>query len=285
METNAYYNGTFTSRENLKIPLSDRAIFFGDGIYDAAIGRNGKIFMLDDHIERFFKNAAELDIPPNVTKEELRKILLFLAKESKHECYFVYFQLSRYSDERIHSYPSTTKSNLLATVTKQAPPSLDKTLKLTLCKDLRHEMCHVKTLNLLPAVIASHKADTIEKDEAVLHRNGIVTECAHSNVHIVQNSVLITHPLDNHILPGISRKHLISVCKEMGIEVREREFSVYELFKADEVLVSSSSKLAIPASSIDYVELPQKNNSVGRKICEKMLSDFVKFTENDTINC
>ena len=146
-------------------------------------------------------------------------------------------------------------------------------------------MCHVKTLNLIPAVLASHKASSLGKDEAVFHRNGTVTECAHSNVHIISNSVLITHPLDNHILPGISRKHMIAVCERMGIKVVERAFSVYELFKADEVLVTSTSKLALPASHVDYLELPQQNDGIGRQICKEMLADFVKFTEKDTTYC
>lgn len=285
MRTNAYYNGIFTSVENIKIPLTDRSVFFGDGIYDAAIGRNGKIFMLDDHVDRFFSNAKELDIPINFSKDELKNILLRLARHSSYECYFLYFQLTRYSEKRTHTYPETNRSNLLVTLTEQSMPNNDKALKLMLVKDIRYEMCHIKTLNLIPAVIASRKATLLGKDEAVFHRNGTVTECAHSNIHIISNSVLITHPLDNFILPGISRKHMIEVAGRLGVAVKERDFSVYELFKADEVLVTSSSKLAVTASSVDYMEFASKKDSIGKLICNEMLADFVKFTEKDTTYC
>lgn len=285
MRINAYYNGIFTSMENIKIPLTDRSIFFGDGIYDAAIGRNGKIFMLDDHVDRFFDNAKELDIPVNVTKDELKNILLHLTRHSSYVCYFVYFQLTRYSEKRTHSYPETKRSNLLVTLTEQAMPNTDKRLKLMLAKDIRYEMCHIKTLNLIPSVMASHKANLLGRDEAVFHRNGTVTECAHSNIHIISDSMVLTHPLDNYILPGISRKHMLEVCKRIRIPVLERAFSVYELFKADEVLVTSSSKLALPVSQVDYLEFSSKNDSIGSRICREMLNDFIISTEKDTTCC
>ena len=285
MTINSYYNGLFTSRENIRIPLTDRAVFFGDGIYDAAIGRNGKIFMIDEHINRFFKNADAVDLRIDLSKDELKSVLLKLVGQSKYECCFIYFQLSRYSNERTHSYPANTKSNLLITVSQQAIPDVSKRLKLTLAKDVRYEMCHIKTLNLLPAVLASHKAEVIGKDETVFHRNGTVTECSHSNVHIISDSVLYTHPLDNHILPGISRKHMLEVAKRLGIKAVERKFSVYELLKADEVIVTSSSKLAALASSIDYIEFSPAVNGLGDRICNQMFLDFINFTKNNTMDC
>ena len=282
MKPNAYYNGVFTAFENIKIPLTDRAVFFGDGIYDAAIGRNGKIFMIEEHLDRFFANAKAVDIPLKMSREKIREILLHLVSNSPYECYFVYFQLTRHSEKRTHAYTENSKSNLLVTVTEQPIPSIEKGVKLTLAKDIRYEMCNVKTLNLLSAVLASRKALLLGKDEAVFHRNGTVTECAHSNIHIISNSALITHPLDNYILPGLSRGHMIEVARRLGVEVSERAFSVYELFNADEVLVTSSSKLAVPALSVDYRELPCPKNGIGRKICEEMLADFVRLTEKET---
>ena len=285
MLTNAYYNGLFTTRDKIRISLTDRAVFFGDGIYDAAIGRGGKIFMLDEHLERFYSNAKTLDIPIKTTQKELENILLKLAALSPYECYFVYFQLTRFSSERAHAYPDTDDSNLLVTVTDQEPPSLNKHLRLTVEKDLRHEMCNVKTINLLPSVLASRKASILGFDEVILHRNGVVTECAHSNVHILSGGTVITHPLDNYILPGISRKHMLSVCKRLGIPVLERAFSLYELFKADEILVTSSSKLALTVRQVDELEFTTSNKSLGSTICKEMLEDFISFTKKDTTNC
>lgn len=285
MQFDAYYNGLFTNRESIKIPLNDRAVFFGDGVYDAAIGRNGKIFLLDDHINRFFDNADAIDIPLNLSKSELKDILIRLAESSQHECYFLYFQLSRYSESRTHAYPKTKKSNLLITVSSQPLPDVEKRLKLTLANDVRHELCHIKTLNLLPSVMAAQKAETLGKDETVFHRAGTVTECSHSNVHIISNGVLITHPLNHHILPGISRKHMLEVCRNLEIPVRERAFSVYELYKADEVIVTSSTKLGVLASEVDYVKYQPNDVSTGTKICKQMLNDFIEATGKNEENC
>ena len=278
MHIDAYYNGIFSNKKDIKIPLTDRAVFFGDGIYDAAIGRNGKIFMLKEHIDRFLSNAKAVDIPFCMDREKLKLTLERLARNSRYECFFLYFQLSRYSKERIHAYPETKLSNLLITITPIAIPNPKKKLTLTLAEDIRHSMCNIKTLNLIPAVLASHNADALGKDETVLVRDETVTECAHSNIHIIKNSKLITHPLDNFILPGISRMHLIKVCKKNGIEIIERKFGTNELFAADEVIVTSTSKLAMRVKSIDKTEYRLENNSIGSKLCDIMHSEFMEFT-------
>ena len=278
MSINAFYNGIYCNKKDVKISLFDRAVFFGDGIYDAAIGRNGKVFMLDEHIERFLNNAKAVGIPFSQGEKELREILLRLTSVSKSECYFLYFQLSRYSKERSHSYEETSKSNLLVTITPIEIPKQTKALSLTIAEDLRHHFCNIKTLNLLPAVLASHAAEKSHFDETVLVRDGIVTECAHSNVHIVKNSELITHPLDNLILPGISRMHLLSVCKREGIKVSERKFGIEELFNADEVIVTSTSKLAMRVKRVESVVFNLQENSIADRLCRIVHEEFVSFT-------
>lgn len=278
MSINAYYNGEFKNRNEIRIPLTDRAIFFGDGIYDAAIGRNGKVFMLDEHIERFFSNIRFLGLPFLLSQCELRKLILKTVGLSGEKSYFVYFQLTRFSEERAHAYPKSNRSNLLITVSPFRLAEKDKRLKLVLQPDVRHKLCYVKTVNLLPAVMASHYAEQCGADETVFYKDNTVTECSHSNIHIVKDSVLMTHPLDGSILPGIAREHLLSVCKKHGIEYRECKFSVEDMLSADEVIVTSSSKLAIPAEKIENVCFEKKSNSIADLISEKMREDFINAT-------
>ena len=137
MNINAYYNGLFTSKENIKIPLTDRSIFFGDGIYDAAIGRKGKIFMLKEHLSRFYLNASLMKLHCPLDKTRLEETLLKLAAFADKECFFIYFQLSRYSNERRHSYPANQPGNLLITTSKIDLPDKRKKLKLITKKDIR----------------------------------------------------------------------------------------------------------------------------------------------------
>ena len=246
----AYYNGKFGRYEKINLPLSDRAIFFGDGVYDAAIGGGGKIFLFDEHCDRLYGNARRLGIQPPVSREELGRILLEVIKRSGLSEYFIYVQLSRSKARRSHS-ATDASTNLLVTVTEWSRPSLSKRLSLITEEDLRYEYCDIKTVNLLPAVIASTKSEESGADEAVFHRGDTVTECAHSNISILKGGVLITHPESPHILPGITRRHLIDSARSLGIPVSERPFTLDELFSADEVIVSSTTKLVLAAKSID----------------------------------
>lgn len=246
----AYYNGRFGRREEITVPLSDRALFFGDGVYDAAIGKRGKIFLLDEHIERLFVNAARLGIAPPVSLEELKKILFETVRHSAIEEFFLYFQLSRDKGARVHSAVGAGV-NLLVTVSDSPLPSPETTLSLITAEDLRYYYCDIKTLNLLPSVIASTRAEECGADEAVFHRGDTVTECAHSNIAILKGGTLITHPESCLILPGITRRQLIRAAKKLGIPVCERPFTLAELYSADEVIVTSTTKLALAAGSID----------------------------------
>ncbi len=275
MNCNAYYNGSFTAADKILIPLSDRAIFFGDGIYDAAIGRNGKIFMLKEHLARFFLNAERLGIPLTMSKSELGSLLLELVSRSGGTCdCFVYFQLSRFSKKRTHAYPDTKESNLLATVTPIELPPENKRLKLITSPDVRHSLCHIKTVNLLPAVLASKEAERAGADEAVFIKNGTVTECAHSNIHFIKDGALHTHPADSSILPGIAREHLFKICKRLGIPVFERKFTLSELACSDSVLVTSTSKLCLIADTLDGKPLKSDKIGAALRICSEMRRDY-----------
>ncbi len=271
---NAYYNGVFCSFSDVKIPLTDRCVFFGDGIYDAAIGRHGNIYLEDEHIERFFYNANAIDIPLNMTKETLGNLLHKLIEYSDLNEYFIYFQLTRYSNERRHSYNDTPISNLLITIKEHQLPSSDKCLMLSTENDIRHNMCNIKTLNLLPAVIASKKAESSGCDEAVFIRDGKITECAHSNIAIVKNGTLFTHPKGPYILPGITRDRMLYMCRQLSIPYKEMPFTYSELKEADAVLVTSTTKLCLKANRIDGLNVRNDADGVSEKLIFALRKDF-----------
>lgn len=278
MLMNAYYNGNFSSIHDVRIPLTDRAVFFGDGIYDAMIGRNGRIFMQEEHMKRFFSNARKMKIPIGHSENEFNEIFSTLMQSVQNECFFIYLQLTRFSKERCHAYPDSKRSNLLVTIKTIRLPNSNSLLRLTVSEDIRHGMCNVKTLNLLPAVLAAKAASRNGADETVFVRNGIVTECSHSNIHIIKDGRLITHPLDNTILPGISRSHLLSVCRRIGYPIEERCFTEQELLSADEVLVTSTSRLASRAESVIGHPYGISDSTDGASLCKTMLWDFESFT-------
>lgn len=280
MKNLGYYNGICDELEKMSIPMSDRVHFFGDGVYDATYSRNYKIFSLDEHLERFYNSAELLEIELPHTKAELKEILNAMVQKMDTGENFVYFQATRGSNEiRNHVFPSEGKANIWVNIYHKEILDLKKKVQLITMEDTRFLHCNIKTLNLIPAVIASQRAKEAGCFETVFHRNGRVTECAHSNVHIIKNGELITAPTDNLILPGIARKHIIGVCKKMNIAVREEPYFLEQLFDADEVLVSSAGALCMVADKIDGKSVGGRAMELVEKLQAALLNDFISQTE------
>ena len=152
-------------------------------------------------------------------------------------------------------------------------------IKLITAEDTRFFHCNIKTLNLIPSVMAAEKAKRAGAEECVFYRPGKrVTECAHSNCHIIKDGKLITAPTDNLILPGIVRAHLIKACKKLEIPVSETPYTLDEMFDADEVLVTSSSKLCMYANELDGKPVGGKAPELLEKIRKEIMDEFMTAT-------
>ncbi len=279
METLGYYNGKIGTLEEMTIPMNDRVHWFGDGVYDAGPCRNYHIYAIDEHIERFFNSAGLLEIEMPVSKEELKALLNELVKKMDTGDLTVYYQVTRGTGLRNHVF-TEGPGNLWVMLMPGHIADISKPMKLITVEDTRFFHCNIKTLNLLPSVMASEKAKRAGCDEAVLYRpGGRVTECAHSNVHIIKDGKLYTAPTDNLILPGIGRAHLIKACKNLGIPVSETAFTLDDLFAAQEVLVTSSSHICMRASEIDGRPVGGKKPELVEKLGSYLMDDFLQATE------
>lgn len=279
MKNLGYYNGVCDEIENIFIPMSDRVCFFGDGIYDATYSRNYNIFSLDEHLDRFYNSAKLLEIELPYSKQEMAELLNDMVKKMDTGENFVYFQATRGSNPvRNHTFSSDIKANVWINIYHKEILDLKKRVQLITMEDTRFLHCNIKTLNLIPAVVASQRAKEAGCFETVFHRNGRITECAHSNVHIIKEGELITAPTDNLILPGIARKHIIKACKEMGVTVREEPYFLEQLFDADEVLVSSAGALCLVADEIDGKAVGGKATELVEKLQKILLEDFIEET-------
>ena len=281
MKTLGYYNGKYGELEEMSIPMNDRVCWFGDGVYDAGPSRNYKIFAIDEHIDRFFNSAGLLDIEMPVTKEELKELLQEMVNKMDTGNLFVYYQVTRGTGVRDHAY--TKGPGNLCIMLKPAEISDGiEPIKLITVEDTRFLHCNIKTLNLIPSCVATEKAKKAGCQEAVFYRaGGRVTECAHSNVHIIKDGKLVTAPTDNLILPGIARAHLIRMCKKLGIPVSETPYTLKELFEAEEVLVTSSSNLCLHACEIDGKPVGGKNPELLEKIRSALLGEFYEATPEE----
>ena len=280
MKVLGYYNGVCGPLEEMTVPMNDRACYFGDGVYEAAMARNGVIFGLDEHMDRLFNSASLLDIQIPYTKKELADILYDLLGKMDDSEIFIYWQISRGTAMRKHEFPEAgVTANLWITMKPGSCKEPDSSLKLITVEDTRFFHCNIKTLNLLPNVMASQKAVAAGCDEVVFHRGDIVTECAHSNVSILKDGVFKTHPTDHFILPGITRMHLIQECKKLLIPVDETPFTLEELFDADEIIVSSTSKLCSAACELNGKPVGGKDTALLRKLQESYYKRYLETTK------
>ncbi len=269
-----YYDGNFYTAGEAAVPLTDRALFFGDAIYDACLVKNGRPYLLDAHLDRFYRGYSALQIKPKMPKPELRALLCELCEKAGGEIAFLYFQAARSAPLRRHFASEEDTSHLLITIAEGQMPKKEKTLRLILTPDRRYDFCHIKTVNLLPAVLASTKARLASADEAVFVRGETVTECAHSNISILKDGTLYTHPKSRRILPGTQREQLLFTCKKLNIPVNERAFSVKELLEADEIFITSSSKLCQRAAFINQKHVGLKDTKLASRILDEIFLDF-----------
>ncbi len=273
MRNIGYYNGRTGLIEEMTVPMNDRALYFGDGVYDATCCKNNVVYLIDDHVDRFFNSAGLLRIKLPYSKQELKDILNSLVKQVDADEKFVYWQASRGTAKRNHLFPDC-EPNLYITVTPAPLPDLSKPIKLITLEDTRFLHCNIKTLNLIPSVMAAQAADEAGCDEAVLHHGGRVTECAHSNVSILKDGVFYTAPTDHLILPGIARSRLIRACKILNIPVDETPFTLDTLYNADEVIVSSSSKFCLRANVLDGKPVGGKAPALFKSIQDEVMREF-----------
>ncbi len=279
MENLGYYNGHYDLLDNMCVPMNDRACFFGDGLYEVAYCRNYKIYSLDEHMDRLFESAQTLGINIPHTKEQLCDIICSLVKKLDCGEQLVYWQVSRGTQPRCHAPAEGLTANVWITLRPMKIKDIYTPTTLISLEDTRFFHCNMKTLNLLPNVLASQKAEAAGAGEAVLHRNGRVTECAHSNIAIIKNGALITAPADNLILAGIARMHLLKLCRALGVEVREVPYTLDELMSADEVLVVSSGTPCRPVSHIDGKSVGGKASELLRTLQDALMNDYYAKTE------
>lgn len=275
-----YYNGEIGPLEEMKVPMNDRALYFGDGIYEATCVANRIPFAMEDHLDRMYNSLRLLEIPFKSDREqvkaELQKVIDAAEDSPVH---FLYWQVSRGAAPRNHVFPGAeTEPALMASIRPHTMKSMDRPYKLISLEDNRFKLCNIKTLNLIPSVLASQRALEAGCDEAVLHRGSRVTECAHSNISILKDGVLRTAPTDELILPGITRKHLLALAEEHNIPVAEEPFSMVELMNADEAVITSSSVLCMRVESIDHIPVGGRDPQRVKLLQDACLAKFRRET-------
>ncbi len=280
MRNLGYYNGEIALIEEIKVPMTDRGFYFGDGLYDVAYTRNHIIYALDEHLARFYSGMEQLGITPPMPQERLSELLCTLVRKVDNDEQLVYWQATRGSGLRTHSFPEEGKPANLAIMLRPSPiRPIYTPVRLITAEDRRHGYCHIKTISLLPGILTAQMASRMGADETVLHRGDRVTECSHSNISILKNGVFITPPADEYMLAGVGRAHLMQACHALGIPVEERIFTVCELFDADELILSSAGSLCLSACELDGQPVGGKDADTLGRLREYVVADWLNKTE------
>lgn len=280
MKDLGYYNGKYDRIENMYVPMNDRACFFGDGIFEVAYARNHKIYALSEHLDRMYDSAAMLGYNMPITKDEFASLLYELSSKVDSPDQLIYWQVSRGTEMRSHAPQSELTANIWVTIREKVMVPPYESAKLITFPDTRFFHCNMKTLNLLPTVMASIAAKDAGADEAIFHRDGMVTECAHSNLCIIRKDGAVqTAPADKLILPGVTRAHMIRACAELGIPCIEENFTLEEMMNAAEVVIVTSGAQFRPVKEIDGQSVGGGAPDLVAALQEKLYGDFLKETE------
>ena len=283
MKEVGYYNGTIGPLSEISCPILDRAVYFGDGCYDATYVQNGVIFALEDHFDRFYNSCRLLRISFQYSREELEKILYSLveAYDGNDGKGILYWQTSRGTALRNHLFPDETevKPNLMAILMPMDLSPKEKEFHTITLEDTRFLHCNIKTLNLIPSVIANQKAKEAGCQEVIFHRGDRVTEMAHSNVSFLIDGTLVYHPFDNKVLPGIAIKHLIKTAEKLGVPTRAEEITVTEAMNADELIITSSGTLCNRITEVDKIPVGGKADELFHKLQDAAWDEFMVYTK------
>lgn len=255
MQNLAWINGHVCKLSEAVVSLEDRGYLFGDGVYEVIRVYNGIPFYLDSHLERLQRSAAAIRLAVPHSFEEMKKIALgLIAEGGGRECY-IYIQLTRGINRREHIFPGEVNPSL-ALYVQELPANTGKgEVKPISCITLPDERwlnCYIKSVNLLPNVLAKQSAAEAGASEAILYRpGGVVTEGAVSNVFAVIEGEVRTHPESKLILSGITRRIVLDIIAGQDIACKEEAFTLNELKGASEVLLTSTVMELRPVGIID----------------------------------
>lgn len=251
MRTNTVYlNGVFGPASEAKVSVFDRGFLFGDGVYEVIPFYDGRAFGWEGHMQRLARSLAAIGIPNPHTDNEWRTITKTLLA-ANGPTQLVYFQITRGdSNPRKHTFDDTLTPTVFANCFPFTPVAIEGIAAITFPDD-RWEHCHIKSLNLLPNVLAMQAAKNQGAIEAILIHNGFVTEGSASNVFVIKHNEVFTTPTDGSILPGVTRNIIIRLLADIGFAVKEVPLSTKTLMQADEIWVSSVGKEMTPVTTLD----------------------------------
>lgn len=250
----AFINGSFVPLAEAKISIDDRGFQFGDGVYEVIRTYKGRPFALEAHWARLERSAAALELTQPYSRTEWTHFVLEGVRRAAYPEAKIYIQLSRGAAPRDHVYPAHLAPTVVMTVREFHP--LDKSVpaagvEAMTIEDIRWGRCDIKNLNLLANVLARQQAKQAHVFEAILVKEGLVTEGAVSNVMVVRGGAVLTAPEGPRILSGVTRAVVLELAINEGLPIHERGISQAELYGADEVFLTGTTVEVLAVVRVD----------------------------------
>lgn len=234
-----YLNGSFMPLAEGTVQVEDRGFQLGDGVYEVVKVMNGRAVWLQGHLDRLEGSLTAISLTGAVTDDRLGEVIPDLIERSGVADGFVYVQVTRGNSPREFDLPTSVRPTVLAYVRNVSPLASDKILagqSVHPVEDRRWELCNIKAIDLLAAVLAKDEARQAGADEALfVGPNGTVREGGSSNIFAYYRGMLRTHPADNHILDGVTRRHVLDLARRAGYSVREEAFRLSDITSCSDV--------------------------------------------------
>lgn len=276
-----HLNGRYLPEEEALVPVNDRGFLFADGVYEVTPAYRGRFFLMDRHRDRLQRGLCALRIDADLSGlEEIHTRLLQENGLAEAEVSVVYLQITRGVAPRTHAFPKTPVPPTVYAFAKEFvrpdPRVWERGYGAVTVPDRRWSRADVKTISLLPNVLAQQAAADAGVSDAVLVRDGMALEGAHNNFFAVFGDTLVTHPLSNVVLPGITRTYVVELARELGIEVQERPIQIEELQWATEAFFTGTTTEIRPTVTIDGRAVG--DGTVG-PVTRRLATEFRKRTD------
>jgi len=267
MSSIVYLNGQFLPRSEAKLSVDERAFFFGDGIYEVTRAIGGRLFEWARHLRRLERGLREMRLTPSITGEELESISLRLLRDNDFTDgeAAVYLEITRGAAPRTHHFPPPgTPCTIFLSATRFTPPHEVRAKGGTAVTfpDFRWARGDIKSLNLIPSVLAKQHAVDNSATEAIFVRDGAMTEGSHTNVFGVLDGELRTYPESNYILAGITRDVVLELAAELGMPVRQMPIFTSEFAQLEELFITGTTSDVMPIVALNG--LPVGDGRPGR---------------------
>ena len=286
MEQLVYINGEIISRDKVQIPVFDRGLLYGYGLFETMRSYNGHVFYLDRHIARLVNSAGVLGIREALEPQKLETGVLRTLKANGLDDARIRLTVTAGEGSRSIGMPVSGKLTIIITVEELVLPSPENYLEglrtsiVSIRRNSASPMCHLKALGYLENMLAHAEAVDDGSDEAILlNGDGYVAECSASNLFIVETDKLITPPIEAGILPGITRRVIIELAAKLGIKLADEAVNVERLLNAEEVFITNSVIEIMPIAAIDGRTVG--SGSRGR-VTERLTEEYKKLTVSST---